>query len=121
MDDEIIEGEVFEPDEAWQTPWITLEVEAFQQQMDEMKQAYVFAADMIGRGAFQASPAQKPAPNRGYELVRLCGEALVSVGSWLLERCPNTDEKEPEAAPQSEGAWGHPESFERPARLPLPE
>lgn len=122
MDDEILEGEVIDPGDPGHTPWITPDVEAFQQYMGEMKQAYLFAADLIAQGAFQPPPAPRPTePGRRYVMVRRCGEALVAMGSWLLAKCPAPAETLSEEPPQREWGWAEADHFERPARLPLPE
>ena len=123
MDEDIIEGEVIDSYDPREDPRIAFEVEDFQQHMDDMKCAYVFAADMISRGAFQSppQPVESQAPGKGYVAVRVCGKVLVATGSWLLAKFPAPSEELRDEKPQDDWAWANEDTYKHPVMLPLPD
>jgi len=123
MDEDIIEGEVIDSYDPREDPRIAFEVEDFQQHMDDMKRAYVFAADMISRGAFHPpkQPAKPQTPGKGYEVVRVCGKVLVATGSWLLAKFPAPSEEPEEEKQGDDWAWASQDTYKHPVMLPLPD
>ena len=95
MDEDIIEGEVVDSYDPREDPRIAFEVEDFQQHMDEMKQAYLFAADMISRGAFRPPPQPEApqVPGKGRVAILMCGKVLIATGEWLVSKSALSTEK----------------------------
>lgn len=123
MDDEIVEGEVFDPGEGpWTDPHIYFEVRDFQTRMDQMKQVYEYAGERIRWGAFQPPPAPAKARKQGAgrTAVRRCGKALVIAGQWLLKQYPDPGEEAPVGPGREQWAWTSQPTWESPAQLPLP-
>jgi hypothetical protein len=123
MDDDVIDGEVFEPRYgAWIDPGIARDLEDFQKHMDEMKRVYLFAAEGISRGYVRTPPPparQDPGPI--HRLARACGEVLVDAGNWLMAKYPGSEESESARPAQTERVRSWPPEEERPVRLPKPD
>lgn len=123
MDEDIVEGEVIDSYDPRQDPRIAFEVEDFQQYMDEMKQAYLFAADMISHAPYYRPPkphvSEMPGNNR--VVVRICGKVLIATGQWLLSKSPGLPNSSPGAEKEEDWAWADQASYEQPTALPLPE
>lgn len=123
MSDEIVEGEVFDPEEGpWTDPRIYFEVRDFQTRMDQMKQVYEYAAEGIRWGAFPPPPAPAQARKQGIgsAAARRCGKALVIAGQWLLKQYPEPNEAAPTDPEPDEWAWTSPTTWGIPAQLPMP-
>ena len=81
---EVIEGQVIEPGSGAE---IEIEVKEFQQRMDELKGAYLEAADLISQGAVWPSPEPEPTEQSvGKMMVQACGKTLIAVGTWMVSR-----------------------------------
>lgn len=124
MDDDVIDGEIFETEYgAWMDPSIARDLEDFQGHMDEMKRVYLFAAEGIRRGYGRAEPpppaVQEPGPIP--RVVRACGTALVGAGNWLIARYPISDETEPASPARKEQVRTWPAEEVLPVRLPKPD
>jgi len=123
MDEDIIEGEVIDSYDPREDPRIAFEVEDFQQHMDEMKKAYLFAADMIGRGAFRAPPQpdEPQMPGKGRVAILMCGKLLIATGQWLVSKSSFSPENPPEEEQREDWAWSEQTSYRHPVVLPLPD
>ncbi len=124
MDDDVIDGEIFESEYgAWMNPGIARDLEDFQGHMDEMKRIYLFAAEGIRRGYVRAEPPPLAVqePGSTHRLARACGVALVGAGNWLIARYPISDETEPASPAQKEQVRIWPAEETLPVRLPKPD